>query len=200
MRKIFVLIGALALWGCASGDSAEDIMSYTPEHFRDTALITDDALDTVAVISTQNGRHQGTDFGGDGWSCKSFLRAIIDKRSRATTYQLYAEVSYFDDRRAYSMINYFTPQGVQSVPLTKIAHSSDPCHKSDCMKTEDVAFDMPESMLREIAGTYAPHAANGWEFKLKGRIISTDVVGVVMPSEAAGLLMTVKAYKASLHR
>ena len=199
MGKLFALIAALALMGCA-GESVDEIVSYTPEHFRDTAKITDDQLETTAIITTEDGRHQVVNYDVDGWACKSYLRAFIDKRSGATSYQLYADITYYDDRRIYSTINYFSLKGVQSAPLIRIAHNTDPCHKADCLHTEDVGFNMPDSMVREIAATYAPHAKNGWLFKLKGKVIGTDIEGVVMPSEAAGLLMAVQAYKASLHR
>jgi hypothetical protein len=200
MKKLFALIAVLALCGCgSSGDSAEQMISFTPEHFRDTARIIDDALDTTAIITTEEGSRRGGDFSVDGWTRKSFLRAFVDKRSRAATYQLYVAISYLGDRRVYSTINYFTPQGVQSSSLVKIAHGTDSCHEGEeCLRTEDVALNMPEDMVRQLAATYTTHTRNGWVFKIKGKIIGTDVVGVIMPSEAAGLLMAVQAYKASL--
>jgi hypothetical protein len=201
MRKYLALIAVLALCGCgSSGDSAEQMISFTPEHFRDTAQIVDDHLETTAIISTEQGRHEIGDMVTDGWKCKSFLRAFVNKRSGAATYQLYVVIRYFGDRRGFSTINYFTPKGVQSSSLVKIARDKGSCPKSDeCVHKEIVGFDMSESMVRQIAATYAPNARNGWLFKLKGRIIGADQEDVIMPSEAAGLLLAVQAYKVSLH-
>ena len=201
MKRYFAWIAVLALWGCgSSGDSVEQMIAFTPEHFRDTAQVVDDTLETTAIISTEQGRHEIGDIFTDGWKCKSFLRAFVDKRSGAATYQLYVEIRYLGDRRAYNTINYFTPQGVRSSSLVRIARDKGPCPRSgDCQHTEDVGLNMPEDMLRQIAATYAPNTRNGWLFKLKGKIGGTDVEDVIMPSEAAGMLMAVQAYKSSLH-
>jgi len=89
---------------------------------------------------------------------------------------------------------------VQSSSLIKIARDKGACPKNnECLHTEDVGFNVPEDMVRKIATTYAPHAKNGWLFKLKGKIVGTDVEGVIMPSEAAGLLMAVQSYRATPH-
>jgi hypothetical protein len=203
MRKHVVLIAVLALCGCApQHDDIGLLLSLTPEHFRDTAQITDDPLETTAVISMEPGYQGNNNARRDGWSCNSFLRAFVDKRSGATTYQLYADTGYTGhDRRLYDTINYFTPQGVQSAPVIKIARDKGSCPKNDaCVHKEIVGFNMSESMVRQIAATYAPNAKNGWAFRLKGRIVGADQEDAIMPSEAAGLLLAVQAYRASGHQ
>jgi hypothetical protein len=201
MRKLLALIAVLVLGGCApQHDDVDLLLSLTPEHFRDTAKITDDSLETTAVISMEPGYQGNNNAGRDGWSCNSFLRAFVDKRSGATTYQLYIDAGYTGhDRRHYDTINYFTPQGIQSAPVIKIARDKGSCPKNDeCVHKEIVGFDMSESTVRQIAINYKPNAPNGWLFKLKGRIVGADQEDVIMPSEAAGLLLAVQAYKASL--
>ncbi len=199
MRKPLVFIVALALCGCASGDSFETLISMTPEHFRDTAQIFDDQLETTAIISMEPGFHGPHNMPQDGWVCDAYLRAFVEKQSGATTYQLYVDVSYVaHDRRLYDTIVYRTSQGVQSAPVIKISRDRASCRKNDCTHRDVVAFEMPETMLRQIAATYTPNTRNGWLFKIKGKFIDTDVQYVIMPSEAAGLLMAVQAYKASL--
>jgi hypothetical protein len=195
-----VFVAALALCGCASGDSFETLVSMTPEHFRDTAQILDDQLETTAIISMEPGFHARHNLAVDRLVCDAYLRAFVEKQSGATTYQLYVDASYSGhDRRLYNTIVYRTPQGIQSAPVIVISRDRANCRKDDCMHRDVVAFDMPEAMLREIAATYTPNVRNGWLFKIKGKFLDTDIEDVIMPSEAAGLLMAVKAYKASLH-
>lgn len=201
MRKRLALIALFALCGCVSThDNAALLVSLTPEHFRDTAQIIDDPLETTVIISMEPGFHEVNNVFHDGWECDSFLRAFVDKRSGATTYQLYIDAGYIGhDRRLYDTINYFTPQGVQSDPVIKIARDKGSCRKDDCVHKEIVGFNMPETILRQIAATYAPNAGNPWLFKLKGKIVGAEQEDGIMPSEAAGLLMAVQSYRATPH-
>ncbi len=73
---VLLLVLAGSLSGCASGPTVEELISLTPEHFRDTATVKDDVLETTAVISTENG-YVERGFADD------FLRAFIDKKTGA---------------------------------------------------------------------------------------------------------------------
>jgi len=202
MRRLFSLMAVLALCGCATSHDNPELFLLTPEHFRDTAQIVDDSLETTATISMEPGYHEHNNINKDGWSCDSYLRAFVDKRSGRTTYQLYVDVGYIShERRLYDSVNYKTPEGIQSAALIKIARDKNYCRRDkECEHDEVVGLNLPEGVVREIAATYSPNAQNPWLFKLKGRILNEDMEDGIVPAEAAGLLMAVQAYKASLHR
>jgi hypothetical protein len=191
----------LALGSCASSqDDVKALVAMTPEHFRDTAAITDDELETTAVISMEPGFKQTIFVWDTGWECNSFLRAFVDKRTLKVNYQLYVVVGYVGSQwRFYDTINYKTAAGVESAPVTLITRDVPTCTSQGCLYKETVGFDMSEQMIRQIAASYTPSAGNPWLFKLKGKIIGADQEDGIMPAEAAGLLEAAAVYTGSRH-
>ena len=198
---ISLLLAATALAGAASAkprDAVAELNKLTPEYFQQSVKLQDDDLETTAVYSTE-----------PGWQEKqgllkmvnfdTFLRAVIDKKTGQTIYQVYFWTMYSGDWRHYSQANYETAEGPASTPVTKLGSDVISCAGSrygGCLLREDVAFIVPEALLRQVAAKYQPDvlASGVWRFKLKARN-GTDWADGLPVAEVAGLLMAVDAYR-----
>jgi hypothetical protein len=173
------------------------LLSLSMEHFRDTATLKDDALDTTATITTEPGfvEHHGLlrVVSDDG-----FLRGFIDKKTGAKTLQVYEFITYYGDWRSYNTANYQTPDGPKSVPAIPIAKEVVDCSGgvSKCTVVEHVAFIVDESLLRQIAAGYVPGKPAVWLYKLIAQA-GPDFEDGFSNAEVAGFLAKVDAYTAA---
>lgn len=198
MNYAMALLLALALTGCATTTREAQIqtaLSLTKEHFKNTAMVKDDSLDTVATITTVNGFQEKRGLLGIVWD-DNFLRAFIDKKTGKTSFQLYQVIYYQGSGwNFYQTVNFETPSGPQSKPVTVISRDVD-CtgsRYSGCTYVEHVAFDVDESLLRTIAVNYSPGQRAGWKFKFTAKS-GKDYNDGMLPAEIAGLLDKVDEY------
>jgi hypothetical protein len=200
MKSIVSLLTILLLAGCASMDSQiKEARSQTKEHFRDTADLHDDALETVATITTLDGIQLKSGLLGVVWN-DYFLRAFIDKKSGKVTYQLYLAMRYQDKGwRNFNRVNYDTPEGVKSESATIISRDVD-CANSQytgCKFEEHLAILLTEKDVRELASTYNPARPTALMFKASSQS-GVEFQDGVLAAEAAGLLLKVDQYRAEL--
>jgi len=198
----YVAVGAaLLLSGCAGPsvqEQASQLVLLTPEHFRDTATLKDDPLDTTAIITTEPGWKETKGLLKVVWN-DEFLRVFVDKRTGAATFQVYTYVAYFAPGwHFYQTANYATPSGPTEVPVDVIDRHVIDCdaQAGGCDYSESVGFDVTEPFLKAIAATYSPGAGNPWLFKLNAKS-GDEYKDGLMPAEIAGCLMAVDAYRAS---
>jgi hypothetical protein len=197
--KIWVaLLIILVLGGCAMASRESQLqtaLSLTKEHFKNTASLKDDSLDTVATITTINGFQERRGLLGIVWD-DNFLRAFIEKKSGKLTFQVYQVITYQGDGwKTFQSVNFETPNGPQSKPLIAIKHNVD-CtgsRYSGCTFVEHVAFDVDENLLRIIARNYSPGQPVAWKFKLNAKS-GEDYNDGILPAEVAGLLERVDEY------
>ena len=149
------LAAGVALLCASARAEIPNPLSLTPQHFFETATIKDDAMETTAIISTVEGYKERRGLLNIVWN-DNFLRAFIDKRSGAVTYQLYQRI-YYEARhwRSYDMVNVQTPKGVETRPVTTIGQEVLSCSGGgDCHFVEDLGFDVEESLLRGLKQAY----------------------------------------------
>jgi len=201
MKFAIALLLALSVTGCATTTSESQLqtaLSLTKEHFKNTATVKDDFLDTVATITTINGFQEKRGLLGIVWD-DNFLRAHIDKKSGKTSFQLYQVIYYQRSGwNFFQTVNFETASGPQSKPLTIIKRDVD-CtgsRYSGCTYIEHVAFDVDEDLLRTIAQGYSPGQRAAWRFKFTARS-GQDYNDGMLPAEVAGLLEKVDEYLAS---
>lgn len=200
MKKIAAIPAlVLMLAGCSTLDSqVEDAKKLTKEHFRNTATLQDDSLDTVATITTVNGLQLKNGLLGVVGD-DNFLRAFIDKKTGQVTYQFYQALRYRDSGwRYYNRINYKTVEGVQSTPATIISRNVD-CTDSQyggCNYEENVAIILDEKVLRMFASIYNPTKPAGLMFKIASKS-GVEYSDGMLVSEIAGLLERVDAYRSA---
>jgi hypothetical protein len=175
----------------------QQLLAMTPEDFGTKITLKDDSLETTAMIST-----------ADGWQYKEgllklvnsdqFFRAFINKKTGATSYQVYQYVTYYGEGWAFfNLVNFETPNGPESKELDVISRDVTSCSAYiGCGHVEHVAFNVDETILREAATKYQPGNAQVWRFRLKAKSGAERDEGFV-PAEIAALLKAVDQYKAS---
>lgn len=195
-RWVFAAVLVFGLIEPAQADSNKrlaEFIALTPQHFQDTAVVKDDELETSATIDTSLGFKNKQGLMKVVWD-DNFLRAFIDKKTGATTYQLYQIIRYSGQLRRYDTVNYETPDGPASTEVTVIDQNVDGCSRYGCSYTETIGFALDENLMRTIASMYQPGAATAWRFKFKSQSGNYWQDGM-MPSEIAGLLAAVDGYK-----
>jgi hypothetical protein len=192
---------SVALAGCVGTTSEGQIqtaLSLTKEHFKNTAIIKDDSLDTTATITTENGFQEKRGLLGIVRD-DNFLRAFIDKKTGQTAIQLYQVIYYQGSGwNFFRTVNYETTTGLESRPVTIISRDVD-CsgsRYSGCTYTEHVGFEIDEEFLRTIAGGYQPGQRAVWKFKFIAKS-GEDKNDGMLPAEVAGFLEAIDAYRAS---
>ena len=198
---IAVLWLTLILAGCATANREAQIqtaINLSKEHFRSTALVKDDSLDTVATISTVNGFQEKRGLLGVVWD-DNFLRALVEKKTGRTTVQLYQVIYYQGSGwNFYQTVNFETTSGPESRPVTIIKRDVDcsASRYSGCTYVEHVAFDVDEKLLRVVAERYQPGQLAVWRFKFSAKS-GKDYNDGMLPAEVAGLLEALDGYRAA---
>ncbi|MXO63948.1 hypothetical protein [Qipengyuania oceanensis] len=172
---------------------AEQFARLTPEHFARTAEAHDDELEVVATIDTQKG-HRFKGAFKDPVRTDTFLRALVNKRSGAALYQLYASLTYTGEWRTFTSATYVGSEGPVSAPLKVIRRDVD-CQYGGCIYVEHVAIEISGVLLEELATRAAERPVKPWRFRFKARN-GQDWTDDMAPAEAAGLLLAVERYRA----
>lgn len=161
------------------------IRQLTPASVESSILVEDDSLEAIAKLTSENvwkGKGKFT----DKVRSDNFLRAFIDKRSGEVRYQLYQEVTYSGDWRRFSSVSYETAEGPIMAQTTSIAQQVVTCDYGLCVHREVVGFDVPRTVLDEVAARYTiTEEVVFWRFRFKGqggldwedRISAAEVVG-----------------------
>lgn len=196
--NLSALAFALAVAAPAIAESRADkavkvALALTPEHFRTTANVSDDSLDTTATISTEPGFQEKRGMLNEV-SDDNFLRAFINKKSGATEFQIYQRITYDGASRYYQQVNYETPDGPKEVAVTIIAHNVIGCGRYGCTQEESFGFSVPEALLRTIASSYRPGVVTPWRFRYKAEA-AEDWQDGMLPAEIVGMLQRVDQYK-----
>lgn len=189
MRIIAAALAAALCAGCAQVEPVrvQSTAPLTAEHFRQTASIKDDSLETIATISTRPGND--TRAAKVEW-VDAFVRALVTKRNGETSVQLVVETRYPSQWRFYTSANFATPTGPQSKLLIVADRKIDGC-RVGCSYYEAVTFMLTEKEAREIAAMQV----DAWAVKLTPRIGADLFVNLPM-AELRGLLARVDDYRA----
>jgi hypothetical protein len=198
---MFLVALCVSMYGCATVSPQQQVqaaISLTPEHFASTATIKDDPLDTTATINTYNGFQEKRGLLGIVWN-DNFLRAFVDKKTGRTTIQLYQVIYYQGSGwNFFQTINYETPNGPTSKPVTVISRDVD-CTGSrygGCTYNEHLGIELDEAFLRVIAKRYQPGQMAIWQFKLNAKSGQEHKDGM-LPAEIVGFLQALDSYRAS---
>ena len=191
MRMIAAAIAAVLCAGCAQIEHqlATDAAALTPEHFKSTAAVKDDALDTVATISTRAGHDTRGGLVRLEWS-DVYLRGLVNKSTGALSVQVVIEARYLLEWRFYNVVNFAAPSGPQQRALTQISREVQSC-KPTCAFWEMVGFTLTEQEARAIAKMPDPV----WKMKLQPRA-GEDLFVELQMAELRGLLARVDDYRA----
>ncbi|KQU48125.1 hypothetical protein ASG67_12335 [Sphingomonas sp. Leaf339] len=171
------------------------LLSLTPEHFTQTTTTNDGDLDTIAVLDTSEGYKNKGRF-TDPVKSDNFLRALIIKATGAVRYQVYQTVTYNSVFRDFRSVNFGTLAGPRSAELGTLKHEVINCAYGVCTYRDDVGFDVPDALMRDIANTYVSGASPLWGFKFNAQS-GVNWEDCMTPAEAAGLLAAVAKYRSA---
>lgn len=169
----------------------EKLEDLTPEHFRESATVSGDDLDTLVTITTQDGFRYRGGF-SDRYRTDSFVRAFISRETGEASFQIYATITFNRDWRHYNRVNFATINGPRTADLERIGTDSN-CEYSVCVLTEIVGFTVDEEILRAIAAD----GSDPWRFRFYARS-GDDWTELMSRAELAGALTAVDEYRDTL--
>jgi hypothetical protein len=184
------IVTALGIGTAEAKDPA--LSSLTMEHFRDTAIVTENPSDGTTIISTENGYVEHTGLMRMVWH-DEYLRGVIDRKTGRKSFQVYAWVIYSGSLRAYQTASYRTADGPRRVPVTPLAKEVVNCPVGDCTYTERVAFAVDEELMRQIAVARLAGKSDDWPYKLVAKS-GPEYAGELSGAEIAGLLAKIDEY------
>jgi hypothetical protein len=203
MRSLIIAAVIATLPTLAQADTRhpKSLLALTPERVRTATTVIDDPLEFDATFSTEKAHREGwLLLKPDGHD--NHLRAIVDKRSGQTRYEIRTKLRYWGTQRDYKSAHFATDGGVQKADLTLTRHGQEFCSTNDlnfaCPLTKTIAFEVDESVIRSIAAKYQASGQQPWGFKLKDDT-GYDVTSAIVPAEAAGLLQAVDNYRTQIN-
>jgi len=165
-------------------------IAKSPAEIADLAQVRNDPLDTVISIDTSKFYSQK-----DGIlkivNNDKFMRALIDKKTGTTVFQVYLMTRYAGDWRFFDRVNYLGPNGPESANVHQISRSVAGCSQFGCLHEEHIAADIPEEVLKRVAAEAVAGADSSWHIKVFGRSADGVTTGV-LKTEVAGLLLAVE--------
>lgn len=190
------LVGGVAAAGAAAAQTHKlpaKQVALTADHFHAKAQIIDDPLDVETVISSERGFHSGKGLFKSPYN-DNHLRAVVDKRSGATRFEVRQTLMYPGSIRGYGEVSYQTGEWPVAAPVTKIRDNASHCFLFEAPEVcrEEVSFSVSESELRRAAAT-----PGAWGFKFtsdKGYEHRTAITH----AEIEGLLKAVDGYRRAL--
>lgn len=175
------------------------LANLSPDDFASRVLVHDHASGDTVVLSTQRAHKGGQSLSG-AFADDVHLRALMDRRSGAVTWQVWHSLtSYARDARV-DHIAYRASQGSEKIAPSSLDHWEDTCSPGDasmiCGFYMRVVFELPEAVVQEIAGSYVPNSRQPWPVRFSDET-GKHIVGGLAPAEAAGLLKAVRARQGS---
>ncbi|WP_067732846.1 hypothetical protein [Novosphingobium naphthalenivorans] len=193
------LASCLAL-GWAGSAAAYDelprgLAKLTPADVAERIHVDDEALEPHIVVSTQKAWERGRSIDG-AHASDVHMRALVDRQSGAVRWQVWHELIYPSRRPEMVGVNYQAEGRLKQAGILVAEHWSDDCPGVDdvpapCNKYARFVFEIPGSVVEEIAGAYRPESRDPWRLRFKDEN-GGSITGGLAPAEAAGLLQAVE--------
>ncbi len=169
----------------------------TPADFEAKATIVDDPLERHVMVSTA-GAFRGNRASNKLAASALHVRAVVDRQSGATRFQVWQDIAYWGGRKDVYQVNYLASGTLRETSLIAVAHRPDDCPMVDaigsCILNKTLAFELDEVVAREIADIYQPGSRAAWTFRFKDRL-GNDVTSGIAPAEMSGLLRTLDKWR-----
>lgn len=192
------VISGFAITGAAAAETVKLPAKQTAlgvEHFHAKAQVLDDPLDIETVVSTERGFQTGKGVFRSP-SNDNHLRAVVDKRTGSTRFEVRQTLTYQGSMRGYGegAVAYQTSAFPVQAQVTKIRDNAGQCFLFEAPELcrEELAFTVSETELRKLAA-----APSAWGFKFKSDK-GYEHRTAITPAEIAGLLKAVDGYRATL--
>lgn len=175
------------------------LADLTPASFASRVVVEDDPAASATVISTQQGYTRGRSLKG-ALADDVHLRAVIDRRTGAVTWQVWHDLAYTWGRKSLHAVLYRTGGTLHEARPFHVSYRPDRCPPTDgvghCGSATKVGFTLSEDTVREIAANYSPGSRAPWLLQFKDEN-GGDVIGGLAPAEVAGLLWVVERSRSS---
>jgi hypothetical protein len=144
----------------------------------------EDQLDPAIYIST-------SPFHSEGYGVADhFLRAIIDKKTGRTAYQVYV-ITRDREAQRYSSVTYESTVGPADAKVDILDTDVD-CGRYSCYYSEQVVFELPKQFVASVAATAKAGDGATWRYKLHGRTAGGGSMTMLKTEFAAILLATAR--------
>lgn len=187
----------LAAPAAAYDQLPDRLARLSPADFAGKVLMSDDPLEPVIILSTEEGYKRSRALQGAD-ADDIHLQALIDRRTGEISWRVWHKLTYQGDRRSITSVHYHADGKLQRSNALTIEHWLDDCPPTDgigsCNQYTRIGFDLPENIVREIAGSYRPGQRVPWRLRFKdarGR----DITGGLAPAEVAGLTQAVAEWR-----
>jgi hypothetical protein len=173
------------------------LAAMTPAQFEHRTAVLDDPFEPTIVISTEKAVNDRRTI-ADGLTQDVHLRALIDRETGVTRLVIWYNLAYWGAHKSIYQVHYRADGGLRKAEMLMIAHQSDNCPAVDavgsCIRNKTLAFEVPETVLREVARDYVPLSRAPWTFQFKDSR-GDDVMGGIAPAEASGLLRALDKWR-----
>lgn len=157
------------------------IASLSPENIAYRVSVTGtDKLDPTLWVSTKPVLEMP---GAD-----KFLRAAVDKASGKVIYQIYFQITSFENRANFSRMTYLVDDQLRSLEVQKIG-SDVSCQRLGCSFYEDYVAVVPRTDLEAVSKGRSPDDTS-WTFRLFGALTQGNDTQMFRV-EVAGFLLAV---------
>lgn len=198
-----VLASAIML-GWAGAAAAYDqlprsLARMTPTEVAERIHIDDDALEPYIVVSTEPAWDRGRRIEG-AHATDVHMRALIDRHSGAVRWQVWHDLIYRGEQSDVVGVSYRAGGRLEQTGLVRTEQWYDDCPGTDaapvsCSKHTRFVFEIPGTVVEEIAGAYRPESRAPWRLSFRDEHGSA-ITGGLAPAEAAGLLQAVERVRA----
>ena len=171
-------------------------ITLNKSYFKNKLIIEKDNKKGTVKISTENGFNKKSRNKNNVWA-NNYITALIDKKTRHTTYQINSLIEYKDhDKHSYKEVNYNTGSESKTKEASILKHDISCLGSaySGCIHTEHAASSIDPTLVENIAASYIEGTQNKWGYKLspkKGR----DYFASLFVAEIAALVEAVTENK-----
>ncbi|MBC2666089.1 hypothetical protein H7F51_11230 [Novosphingobium flavum] len=168
-----------------------------PADFTMRTTVHDDPLDSAIVFSTAWAHRRGQAMDG-AFADDVHLRAKVDRVTGQVTWQVWHDLINFRHKARIAAVDYAAGGNVRTAQAVQVEQWQDACQMADvnapCFVHQRVVFDLPESVVREIAASWQSGSRSAWP--LRFAVDGGDAIrGGLAPAEAAGLLSAVANWR-----
>lgn len=187
------LVGLLAAAPAAGAiELPRSLAGLSPQDFASRVTVIDDPLEDSVVLSTKPAYRRDRSVTGAHVG-DAHLQAVVERKTGATSWRVSYDLYYAGPKKSLDVAQFRSGGELRRVTPRIAYHWQDECYEaiSTCSQYVRVVVDIPETTVREMAGSYRAADRTPWLMRLKDRNGADVTVGLA-PAEAAGLLAAVQ--------
>lgn len=171
---LLTLAGAALIWstpGVADDKLPKGLARLTPDEVAERIEITNDPLESHILVSTKDAWKRGRSI--DGAQAQDVhLRALVDRRSGDMQWQVWHELTYSGIIKDMIEVSYRAAGRLRKADVLIAKRWYDDCPPVDaiqiaCSKKARFVFELPGSVVEEIATDYRPGDRSSWPLRFR---------------------------------